>query len=369
MKHIFPGFLFAMAPTTEIQSGQRLRMANHYEATVLSMALLRGDRLSDDQKGQIVNRALAATSPEEFRNPGTISAAAVGQLHQFLIQTVEAGKPRNDFGADAARAAQAAGGSDGQRGAGFGYIDALRGSSARYRDLPAGDSVKSTSPSGSGGAVTPEFARSFAGTGMVGGTLRTFAEVGLDRGTFNEFRQEGFSKAQIKDNAQDTKALGWKGKEDLSIAQHALPEARKAAIAVEQAKTPDDLVKAQEREAEVAKKVDAMPDSDPRKHGTQRFFKHVIEKSRHAERHKAIGASAERDDAAAAKDQAGPAKALHAASQTQDGLMAREAKKQTSSVRTAAVAGFEVEPETPVPAKPLPLKVAAAKPAAPAPAG
>lgn len=359
----------------ELQGDQRKRISDHYETFLHSLALLRGDRLSADQVSRIVGEAVAGASPDELRS-SVPPASAIGRLQQLLAQTVESGRPRNMYGADAARAAQAAGGATGQRfGGGLDAFGGRPGSSARYREISGdgngkgGSGQSGTGSSATGSPVTAEFARSFAGTGMVGGTLRTFAEVGLDRGTFNEFRREGFSKEQIKDNAQDTKALGWKGKEDLSIAQHAIPEARKAAIAVEQAKTPEALAKAQEREAEVAKKVDAMPDSDPRKHGTVRFFKHVIKKSQHAERHKAIGVGAQEHDAAVAKDQAGPAKASHAAAQTQDGLMVKFDKQKTAVLSSGAddLLGSSF-PSPSAPAKPAPVKVAA-KPAAPHPSG
>ena len=347
-----------------------MQAQHHVETCLRSLFAIHGlPAPGGDQIGQLVHAGMALLGPEARRSPDRINTSVIGQLDGLVLASVEAGRPRNLHGAEAARAAQAAGGGVGQRGGvGFGYIDAIRaGSSARYRELGGGDGKGggSAATAADTGGMTAEFARSFAGTGMMGGILRTFADVGLDRSTFNAFRREGFSKAQIVDNARDSKVLGWKGKDDLSIAQHASTEARKAAVATEQAKTPEARAKGLAHEAELEKKNEARPDTDTQKHHNRRFFERRHQDHLRHDAKAGLGTEARQRDAALPPPEEKPTSAGRA---SQDGVMAREAKKQTISVRTTAVAAFADEPEkpTPPPAKPAPVRVAAAKPPTPA---
>lgn len=164
-----------------------------------------------DALGNIVQAALASVGPDELRRPETIGPAALGKIDQLVMGSVEAGRPRNAYSAEAARAELAAGNGHARHGLGSGLADGRPGSSARYRDLGGDDGRKGGSSAEAAGVTVPaEFMRSYAGAGLGRGTVQTFAEIGLQRGVYDAYRQEGFSRQDIADAASTTKALGWK---------------------------------------------------------------------------------------------------------------------------------------------------------------
>lgn len=109
-----------------------------------------GSGAPDSLIGRAIDEVRASHSVAELAGGGGM-AMVVGAVDTFLARQFEADRPRNLYGAEAARAAQAG---EGSLRSGMGVIDAIRaGSSARYREL-AGDASKSDGAGSGSPSVT-----------------------------------------------------------------------------------------------------------------------------------------------------------------------------------------------------------------------
>jgi hypothetical protein len=186
-----------------------------------------------------------------------------------------------------------------------------RDTSNRFAELTA-SGVRSGVPA----SVIADYTRQYSGMGVNPAAVATFAAAGLDRGTYDGLRREGFNRQQIVRGAQDTKLLGGHGREDNEITTRASTEAREAVKAhkaaqealknaktdAERAKAQAELDAAAKRVESHRKKIDALPDADPRKQNDKKFFDRYHNKQGHYQHElragTAIAAAATRSTAA-----------------------------------------------------------------------